>query len=85
MGKIRREPKKQKLNKGSKTVTPGAAQGLVFNTSGYGQHILKNPQVVQVPTQMSKYTKILFGLVRPTRPSEQKNNSFQALKIPSWL
>jgi len=47
MGKIRREPKKQKLNKGSKTVTPGAAQGLVFNTSGYGQHILKNPQVVQ--------------------------------------
>ena len=51
MGKIRREPKKQKLNKGSKTVKPGAAQGLVFNTSGYGQHILKNPQVVQVSTQ----------------------------------
>ena len=53
MGKVRKEGKKGKSGasgKGSGTTTynPGAAQGLVFNTSGYGQHILKNPQVVQV-------------------------------------
>ena len=49
MGKIRKEVKKAKHSKssGPQKVTPGAAQGLVFNTSGYGQHILKNPQVVQ--------------------------------------
>ena len=50
MGKVRRQAAKSsgKTSKDSKTVTPGASQGLVFNTSGYGQHILKNPQVVQV-------------------------------------
>ena len=50
MGKIRKEVKKtkHKKNAGAQTVKPGAAQGLVFNTGGYGQHILKNPQVVQV-------------------------------------
>ncbi|CBY17942.1 unnamed protein product [Oikopleura dioica] len=49
MGKVRRQAAKSsgKTSKDSKTVTPGASQGLVFNTSGYGQHILKNPQVVQ--------------------------------------
>lgn len=49
MGKIRKEVKKAKASnsKGTSTVKPGASQGLVFNTSGYGQHILKNPQVVQ--------------------------------------
>ena len=48
MGKIRKELKKGKqVSKGAVTSKPGAAQGLVFNTSGYGQHILKNPQVVQ--------------------------------------
>ena len=50
MGKIRKEVKKtkHKTNAGAQTVKPGVAQGLVFNTGGYGQHILKNPQVVQV-------------------------------------
>ena len=48
MGKVRRQPKKAKSGGGaSQVVKPGASQGLVFNTSGYGQHILKNPQVVQ--------------------------------------
>merc|ERR1712035_248831 len=49
MGKVRRQAAKTggKTSKDSKTVAPGASQGLVFNTSGYGQHILKNPQVVQ--------------------------------------
>ncbi|CAG5111628.1 Oidioi.mRNA.OKI2018_I69.chr2.g5914.t1.cds [Oikopleura dioica] len=49
MGKVRRQAAKSsgKTSKDSKTVAPGASQGLVFNTSGYGQHILKNPQVVQ--------------------------------------
>ena len=51
MGKVRRQPKKTKPGGGgggaSQVVKPGASQGLVFNTSGYGQHILKNPQVVQ--------------------------------------
>lgn len=52
MGKVRKEGKKANKGasgKGSGTATynPGVAQGLVFNTSGYGQHILKNPQVVQ--------------------------------------
>ena len=49
MGKVRRQPKKAKPggNQSSQVVKPGASQGLVFNTSGYGQHILKNPQVVQ--------------------------------------
>jgi hypothetical protein len=50
MGKIRRDAKAggSSAKSGTKTSNPGAAQGLVFNTSGYGQHILKNPQVVQV-------------------------------------
>ena len=50
MGKSRRQPKKTKPGGGggaTQIVKPGASQGLVFNTSGYGQHILKNPQVVQ--------------------------------------
>lgn len=49
MGKIRRDAKAggSSAKSGTKTSNPGAAQGLVFNTSGYGQHILKNPQVVQ--------------------------------------
>jgi len=51
MGKVRRQPKKAKPGGNqsgtSQVVKPGASQGLVFNTSGYGQHILKNPQVVQ--------------------------------------
>ena len=50
MGKAQRQRKKAKPGGQSGTsqvVKPGASQGLVFNTSGYGQHILKNPQVVQ--------------------------------------
>ena len=47
MGKVRKQPKKVKPKGGNQVAKPGASQGLVFNTSGYGQHILKNPQVVQ--------------------------------------
>jgi hypothetical protein len=78
MGKVRRQAAKSsgKSSKDSKTVTPGASQGLVFNTSGYGQHILKNPQVVQV----------LFV------PYAQNNSNFSlwlkkqgfCLQIPFW-
>ena len=70
MGKIRKEVKKAKHSKssGPQKVTPGAAQGLVFNTSGYGQHILKNPQVVQSMVEKAGMTnkKIYFdfGLVK---------------------
>ena len=58
MGKIRKEVKKTKHKRnggGAQTAKPGAAQGLVFNTSGYGQHILKNPQVVQVYTPLCHF------------------------------